>query len=188
TLSHLLEIGRLKSQVTSICFSQWSFVSPISMKLEVCSYSGFKVYPGHGKRAIRLDGRGFYFINSKCERSHYLKRNPREICWTVLYRRKNKKGLSEEQSKKRTKRSTKTTRAIAGASLAEIMAKRNQKPEVRKAMRDQAIRAAKDKQRQKEMEKKAKKMEAKKKPAAAQPKQKPTKITQKAAPRVGGKR
>ncbi|KAF6773492.1 hypothetical protein AHF37_07453 [Paragonimus kellicotti] len=158
------------------------------MKLEVCSYSGFKVYPGHGRRAIRADGRAFYFINSKCERSHYLKRNPRKITWTILYRRKNKKGVSEEQAKKRTKRSTKTARAIAGASLAEIMAKRNQKPEVRKAMRDQAIRAAKEKHKQKEVEKKVKKAETKKKPVAAQPKQKATKITQKAAPRVGGKR
>ncbi|VDP89076.1 unnamed protein product [Echinostoma caproni] len=148
--------------------------------LEVCSYSGFKVYPGHGKRAVRGDGRGFYFINSKCERSHYLKRNPREISWTVLYRRKNKKGLSEETAKKRTKRSGKHTRAIAGASLAEIMAKRNQKPEVRKAMRDQ--------QKQKEMEKKVKKMELKKKQAPAQPKAKIAKVAPKSAPRVGGKR
>jgi large subunit ribosomal protein L24e len=31
-------------------------------------------------------------------------------------------------------------RAITGASLADIMAKRNQKPEVRKAQREQAIR------------------------------------------------
>ncbi|CAH8620641.1 unnamed protein product [Schistosoma rodhaini] len=157
------------------------------MKLEVCSYSGFKVYPGHGKRAIRIDGRGFYFINKKCERSHFLKRNPREISWTVLYRRKYKKGISEELVKKRTKRVTKSARGIAGASLAEIMAKRNQKPEVRKAMRDQAIRAAKEKQKQKEMEKKVKKVE-KKKPQVAPSKQKATKITQKAAPRVGGKR
>ncbi|TPP63416.1 Ribosomal protein L24 [Fasciola gigantica] len=157
------------------------------MKLEVCSYSGFKVYPGHGKRAVRGDGRSFYFINSKCERSHYLKRNPREISWTILYRRKNKKGLSEETAKKRTKRSTKHTRAIAGASLAEIIAKRNQKPEVRKAMRDQAIRASKEKQKQKEMEKKAKKMDIKKK-APAVAKQKAAKVAPKSAPRVGGKR
>nr|CAH8864348.1 unnamed protein product [Trichobilharzia regenti] len=158
------------------------------MKLEVCSYSGFKVYPGHGKRVIRTDGRSFYFINGKCERSHYLKRNPREINWTILYRRKYKKGISEEQAKKRTKRVTKSARGIAGASLAEIMAKRNQKPEVRKAMRDQAIRAAKEKQKQKEVEKKVKKVEKKKPAVPAAAKQKATKITQKAAPRVGGKR
>ncbi len=35
-------------------------------------------------------------------------------------------------------------RAITGATLEDIMKKRNQKPEVRKAQREQAIRAAKD--------------------------------------------
>lgn len=46
----------------------------------------------------------------------------------------------EEVTKKRTRRAVKFQRAITGASLAEIMAKRNQKPEVRKAQREQAIR------------------------------------------------
>lgn len=69
-----------------------------------------------------------------------MKRNPREINWTVLYRRKHKKGNLEEIAKKRTRRTTKFTRAVTGLSLAEIQAKRNQKPEVRKAQREQAIR------------------------------------------------
>merc|ERR1711994_285491 len=34
--------------------------------------------------------------------------------------------------------------AVVGATLQDIMAKRNQKPEVRKAQREQAVRAAKD--------------------------------------------
>ncbi len=158
--------------------------------MEVCSYSGYKVYPGHGKRAIRGDGRQFYFLSGKCERSHYLKRNPREINWTVLYRRKYKKGAIEELTKKRTKKVTKTARAFAGASLTEILAKRNQNPEVRKAMREQAMKAIKDKQKAKEAEKKAKKAELKKK-QAANPAQK---AQQKAAKKVnkpqpkGGKR
>jgi len=41
--------------------------------------------------------------------------------------------------KKRTRRNVKFQRAIQGASWGEIMAKRNQKPEVRKAQREQAI-------------------------------------------------
>lgn len=69
-----------------------------------------------------------------------MKRNPRKINWTVLYRRKHKKGQTEEISKKRTRRTTKFQRAIAGSSLPDILAKRNQKPEVRKAQREQAIR------------------------------------------------
>lgn len=76
-----------------------------------------------------------------------MRRNPRKVTWTVLYRRKHKKGLEEEQSKKKTRRTTKFQRAIVGASLTEIMAKRNMKPEVKKAQREQAIRAAKEKAR-----------------------------------------
>lgn len=69
-----------------------------------------------------------------------MKRNPRKISWTVLYRRKYKKGQTEETTKKRTRRTTKCPRAIQGATLNDILAKKNQKPEVRKAQREQAIR------------------------------------------------
>lgn len=27
------------------------------MKLETCVYSGYKIYPGHGKRMVRADGK-----------------------------------------------------------------------------------------------------------------------------------
>merc|ERR1711881_76753 len=122
-------------------------------------------------------------------KAHLLKRNPRKVTWTVLYRRKHKKGIEEEAAKKRTKRTQKFQRAVVGATLQDIMAKRNQKPEVRKAQREQAIRAAK------ELKKTAK--ATTKKPAAATtaPKAKSAKAAQKAqkpqmkaAPRVGGKR
>merc|ERR1712130_969745 len=70
-------------------------------------------------------------------KAHLLKRNPREVTWTVLYRRKHKKGLEEDVAKKRNKRTQKFQRAVGGATLQDIMAKRNQKPEVRKAQREQ---------------------------------------------------
>ena len=69
-----------------------------------------------------------------------MKRNPRKITWTVLYRRKHRKGIEEEAAKRRTRRTTKFQRAIVGASLNDIITKRNMKPEVRKAQREQAIR------------------------------------------------
>lgn len=59
----------------------------------------------------------------------------------LFSRRKHKKGQEEETSKKRTRRTQKFQRAIVGASLTDIMAKRNMKPEVRKAQREQAIRS-----------------------------------------------
>nr|XP_023663774.1 60S ribosomal protein L24-like [Paramormyrops kingsleyae] len=124
------------------------------MKVELCSFSGYKIYPGHGRRYARIDGKVFQFLNAKCESAFLAKRNPRQINWTVLYRRKHKKGQSEEVTKKRTRRAVKCQRAITGASLAEILAKRNQKPEVRKALREQAIRAAKEAKKAKQATKK----------------------------------
>ncbi|KAK7827990.1 hypothetical protein U0070_013616 [Myodes glareolus] len=179
------------------------------MKVELCSFSGYKIYPGHGRRYARTDGKVFQFLNAKCESAFLSKRNPRQINWTVLYRRKHKKGQSEEIQKKRTRRAVKFQRAITGASLADIMAKRNQKPEVRKAQREQAIRlynralkskslwlnvaydthhrAAKEAKKAKQASKKTA-MAAAKAPTKAAPKQKIVKPVKVSAPRVGGKR
>merc|ERR1712071_679139 len=96
---------------------------------------------------VRVDGKVYHFLDSKCERAHLMKRNPRNTTWTVLYRRKHKKGQEEDLAKKKTRKTQKFQRAIVGASLTEILAKRNQKPEVRKAQRDQAIKAAKERPR-----------------------------------------
>ena len=124
------------------------------------------------------------FLSSRTHKAHILKRNPRNTSWTVLYRRKHKKGTEEDVSKKRNKRTQKFQRAVVGATLQDIMAKRNQKPEVRKAQREQAVRAAKDAKKQ---------AAAKKAPAAADKKakkggDKAVKNVQKSAPRVGGRR
>merc|ERR1711902_413257 len=111
-------------------------------------YSGYKIYPGHGRSLIKVDGKTYKFLSSRTHKAHLLKRNPREVTWTVLYRRKHKKGQEEDVSKKRNKRTQKFQRAVVGATLQDIMAKRNQKPEVRKAQREQAVRAAKDQKKQ----------------------------------------
>uniref|UniRef100_A0A2K5SI59 Large ribosomal subunit protein eL24 n=1 Tax=Cebus imitator TaxID=2715852 RepID=A0A2K5SI59_CEBIM len=131
------------------------------MKFELCSFSGCKIYPGHA----RTDGKVFQFLNAKCESAFFSKRNPQQINWTVLDRRKHKKG--------QTHRAVKFQRAITGASLADVMAKRNQKPEVRKA------------QAAKEAKKTA--MAAAKAPTKAAPKQKIVKPVKVSAPRVGRK-
>ncbi|RWS30608.1 60S ribosomal protein L24-like protein [Leptotrombidium deliense] len=156
------------------------------MKVELCSFSGYKIYPGHGKRMVKTDGKVFQFLNAKCEAANWMKRNPRKITWTVLYRRKHKKGLEEEQAKKKTRRTTKFQRAIVGASLTDIMAKRNMKPEVRKAQREQAIRAAKEKTRAQKATKKVPVQPAKSQKQA--PKQKAAKTVAPSKPRVGTKR
>ncbi|MBZ3887893.1 60S ribosomal protein L24 [Sciurus carolinensis] len=156
------------------------------MKVELCSFSGYKIYPGHRRRYARTDGKVFQFLNAKCKSAFLSQRNPRQINWTVLYRRKHKKGQSEEIQKKRTRHAVKFQRAITGASLADIMAKRNQKPEVRKAQREQAIRAAKEAKKAKQASKKTA-MVAAKAPTKAAPKQKIVKPVKVSAPQVGGK-
>ncbi|XP_076277610.1 ribosomal protein L24 [Lasioglossum baleicum] len=154
------------------------------MKIGLCAYSGYKIYPGHGKTMVKVDGKTFTFLNSKCESAHLMRRNPRKVTWTVLYRRKHKKGQEEEQAKKRTRRTQKFQRAIVGASLTDILAKRNMKPEIRKAQRDQAITAAKEQKKAAKATKKA--VVAPKTKSVT--KHKAAKVTQKSAPRVGGKR
>merc|ERR1712096_163296 len=108
-----------------------------------------------GKRYFRVDGKSFHLLSAKCEALLLAKKNPRKIDWTVLYRRKHKKGQQEEVVKRRTRRTVKHQRAIQGASWGEILAKRNQKPEVRKAQREQAVKAAKEKKRASEQVKKS---------------------------------
>ena len=82
----------------------------------------------------------FNFANGKCIKSYFMKRNPREVRWTILYRRKHKKGSIEEQKQRKSKRTQKYNRSYAGITLDQILQKRNQTPEMRKAQREQAIR------------------------------------------------
>ena len=125
------------------------------MKLEICNYSGYKIYPGHGKRVVKIDGKVHIYLNSKCQRSADMRRNPRRVTWTIFYRRKHKKGASEQEIKKRTRRNIKFQRAITGVTWNEILAKRNQQPEFRKAQRQDAINAAKQAKKAKTLQKKA---------------------------------
>merc|ERR1711990_92741 len=114
------------------------------MRTEICQFSGLKIYPGHGKSYVRFDGKKVILINGKSEKLLKAKKNPRKVTWTILYRRKHKKGtMTEIDARKRSRRALKTQRGVAGQSWAEIQAKKNQNPALRKAQREKAINAAK---------------------------------------------
>merc|ERR1711991_909022 len=81
----------------------------------LCSFSSYKIHAGHGRRLVRVDGKTFYFLGSKVESLFLQRKNPRKIAWTVLYRRKHRKGLSEETTKRRTRRTQKFS-ALSRAS------------------------------------------------------------------------
>merc|ERR1712048_12994 len=120
------------------------------VKTELCNFSGYRIYPGHGRRFIRGDSKPFWFLDSRSHRSFNLKRNPRKLNWTQLYRRLHKKGALEVVTKRRTRRTVKTQRAIEGADLSFIRAKRNQKPEERKKAQAEAAKDLKAQKRKKQ--------------------------------------
>eukprot|EP01086_Lenisia_limosa_P008641 TRINITY_DN305_c0_g1_i2.p2 TRINITY_DN305_c0_g1~~TRINITY_DN305_c0_g1_i2.p2 ORF type:complete len:140 (-),score=73.05 TRINITY_DN305_c0_g1_i2:51-470(-) len=117
------------------------------MKVETCSFSGLKIHPGRGKQFARFDGRTFVLLNRKVQALFTQRRNPRKTDWTVVYRRMHRKGIQEAASKRRTRKSAKATRGIGGMTREELLQKKNEKPEVRAANRDAAIRAIKEKKR-----------------------------------------
>lgn len=124
------------------------------MKIEIDSFSGSKIYPGRGTLFIRGDSKVFRFQSSKSASLFHQRKNPRRISWTVLYRRHHKKGLAEESSKKRSRKTIKHQRPIVGASLEFIKERRNQKPAERKATREQRLAKAKEAAKAKKAERK----------------------------------
>merc|ERR1712226_1595166 len=102
------------------------------------------------------DGKRVVLISGKSEVLYKNKKNPRKITWTILYRRKNKKGtMTEIDAKKRKRRTVKTTRGAGSQSWAEIQAKKAQRPEIRKAQKEAAIEKAKAKKKEQAARKKA---------------------------------
>lgn len=77
-----------------------------------------------------------------------MKRKAAKHSWTQLYRRLHKKGIQEEQQRRRNRRKVSAApKAIEGASLELIKIRRNQRPEVRKAARDAALKEIKDRKK-----------------------------------------
>ncbi|CCK70111.1 60S ribosomal protein eL24 KNAG_0D03650 [Huiozyma naganishii CBS 8797] len=117
------------------------------MKVELDSFSGGKIYPGRGTLFVRGDSKIFRFQNSKSASLFKQRKNPRRVHWTVLFRKHNKKGITEEVTKKRSRKTVKAQRPIVGASLDLIKERRSMKPEVRKSNRDERLKASKEKKK-----------------------------------------
>eukprot|EP01147_Barroeca_monosierra_P002310 gene2310-5295_t len=116
------------------------------MKLELCSFSGYKIHPGRGRVLVKADVTindtvlcmGFIIIDTITVTVQ--RKNPRKIAWTVLYRRKHKKGITTTGAKRRTRRTQKFTRAIEGISKEKILELKNQSRVKRQAARQQTSR------------------------------------------------
>ena len=114
------------------------------VKTELCSYSEYKIYPGRGIKFAQKDGKVQLFISHKMDSLSKQKIKPVKLQWTLNWRRKNKKGKAEEAGKKRTKRAAKVQKAIVGMSLDDIKKKKAQRPELRAAAKEAALKEHKD--------------------------------------------
>ncbi|KAL2547353.1 TRASH domain-containing protein [Forsythia ovata] len=130
------------------------------LKTELCRFSGAKIYPGKGIRFIRSDSQVFLFANSKCKRYFHNRLRPAKLTWTAVYRKQHKKDIAAETVKKRRRATKKPySRSIVGATLEVIQKRRTEKPEVRDAAREAALREIKERIKKTKDEKKAKKAE-----------------------------
>ncbi|WFD30789.1 60S ribosomal protein L24 [Malassezia sp. CBS 17886] len=128
---------------------------PRSTKLPHTHAVPMEPHPSSPPAASTADRQVFRFQTSKAESLFHQRKNPRKIQWTVLYRRMHKKGITEDASKRRTRRSVKHQRGVVGCSIGEIKARRTQKPEVRDAKRKEQLSQDKEAKKARAAERKA---------------------------------
>jgi len=124
------------------------------IKTDTCFYTEFKIFPGHGIRLVRKDGKLIAFINHKARSLYNQKIKAQRLTWSQQWRQRHKKGRVELAAKKKVKRATKVYKSIQGLDIEELKKKRLQKPDVRKAARESDLREIKERQRKTKAESK----------------------------------
>mmetsp|Transcript_22451 Transcript_22451/g.42071 ORF Transcript_22451/g.42071 Transcript_22451/m.42071 type:complete len:128 (+) Transcript_22451:141-524(+) len=119
------------------------------VKTDVCAFSEFRIYPGHGINFVRKDGQVLTLINSKARHLLRQRKKPAKLTWTVGWRRLNKKDKKDEGTRTRRRRVQKRPKAIVGTTLEELKKKKSEKPSVRSAAREAAKAEIKQRQQKK---------------------------------------
>mmetsp|Transcript_14820 Transcript_14820/g.34659 ORF Transcript_14820/g.34659 Transcript_14820/m.34659 type:complete len:166 (-) Transcript_14820:72-569(-) len=119
------------------------------IKTDLCSYTEYRIYPGHGRRYIAKDGKVSFFISSKANALFHQHVKPVKLRWTQAWRRMHKKGVANEEAKRKHRKVQKFQRAIVGMSLEDIKKKKAQKPELRQQAKEAAAKEAKARMAQK---------------------------------------
>merc|ERR1719400_2439410 len=112
-------------------------------KTDLCTYTEYRIYPGHGQKFVAKDGKVSFFITRKADSLFHQKIKPVKLRWTQAWRRMNKKGKADEQAKKRTRKVQKFQKAIVGMSLDDIKKKKAEKPQLRQQAKEAAAKEAK---------------------------------------------
>jgi large subunit ribosomal protein L24e len=120
------------------------------IKTDPCVFSEMKIYPGHGIRFAAKDGKVHIFISSKTRSLYHQKIKPVKLTWTQAWRRYNKKVRVDEVQRKKTRKTTRVTKAVVGMSLEEIQRRRKQTD----TEKDTALAKQKEEIKKKNLEKK----------------------------------
>eukprot|EP00608_Synchroma_pusillum_P008851 CAMPEP_0198439678 /NCGR_PEP_ID=MMETSP1452-20131203/55861_1 /TAXON_ID=1181717 /ORGANISM="Synchroma pusillum, Strain CCMP3072" /LENGTH=158 /DNA_ID=CAMNT_0044160289 /DNA_START=28 /DNA_END=504 /DNA_ORIENTATION=+ len=135
------------------------------VKTDLCSFSEYRVYPGNGMKFVRRDGQPLTLGTSKAKCMVNQRKKPAKLRWTQAWRRKHRKGKTEETARRRTRRAVKAQRAIVGASLEDIK-KRVNRPRRTEEQRQAALKAVKERREQRKEAKKEARTKARGGPAA----------------------
>lgn len=156
------------------------------IKTEPCVFSEMKIYPGHGIKFASKDGKVHFFISSKTRSLYHQRIKPVKLTWTQAWRRYNKKVRVDEVQRKKTRKTTRITKAVVGMSLEEIKRRRTQTD----AEKDAALAKTKEELKKKNLEKKKAKLaeKAKQAPKAASKAAPVAKNVAKPKVQKGGKR
>lgn len=119
------------------------------VKTELCAFSEFRIFPGHGITMVRKDGQLMRMGSHKAMSLLKQKKKPAKLTWTTGWRRLNKKDKKDEGSRTRRKKVVKAQKPIVGLNLETLKKKRSEKPSERSAARDAAKREIKDRQKKK---------------------------------------
>lgn len=116
------------------------------IKTDLCSFSEFRVYPGHGTKFVRKDGQLLTFFNSKSANLYRGKKKPAKLTWTLAWRRLNKKEQREGTVRKRRKKTTKAFRPVIGLTAETIRKRRSERPQKSVSAKDAALKEVKQRQ------------------------------------------
>lgn len=91
------------------------------IKYQTCSFSEYKIAPGHGIRYCEVNGKTHIFISKKVRGLYKHHKKPLSIRWTLKWRTSHKKGKVEETKHKVSRqKKERQVKAIVGLSLEEI--------------------------------------------------------------------
>uniref|UniRef100_A0A0A9WT15 Large ribosomal subunit protein eL24 n=1 Tax=Lygus hesperus TaxID=30085 RepID=A0A0A9WT15_LYGHE len=111
------------------------------VKTDTCYFSEYRIYPGHGRRVVRRDGKLLVFLNSRMRAHNNNRKKAMLLRWTQAWRRANKKlHVNKIVQKRVAKKSTRVFRAFSGISLEELQSRRAPNSDFKKSLRDAAER------------------------------------------------